>query len=284
VAWADARINFLAALVVVLLGFAGAGCLGGSERQSGGPLREPGDGESWSSAPVKAGQFLVVGLAVPRNASEHEAVLERVEPSDRASARGLELRYAAVRSGSRHCTIGAMRDWPPLGCRGELEPVNGFRVRAGERAMILVGARSQSLGRWPLLQFRLRYHVGDDRYETKYGQGMKLRVVPRLSFAESSASFSSFQTAAHNIDCAYRPATRFLRCDLRSGPCYEVGITGQPRACAGKAVQNQAAAVLKPRDSWLYHGFRCYAGRASIRCRNQVFEGFFLSERRSHRT
>jgi len=255
----------------------------GCSKVSDGPLRDTSGIGSWSSAPVKVGQFLVITVIVPRNASGHEAVLERLEPVHSASTRGLEMRYAAVRNVGR-CRAGAARDWPPLGCRGELEPVNGFRVGTGEHALILVGARSQTVGRWWIPDFRLHYRIGDRRYETSYAQGMKVRVVRRLGYAESSASFSSFVTQARNIGCAFLGATRALRCELRSGPCYELRITGRPSACADDLAPDRSARALKPRETWLYRGFRCYAGRASIRCRNQVFEGFFLSERRSHHT
>jgi hypothetical protein len=162
--------------------------------------------------------------------------------------------------------------------------VNRFRIHNGDFTEILVGARSQRLGKWSIPDFRLRYRVGDRHYETSYGQGMKVRVVPRPEFAHSSASFASFQTEAHNIRCAFVRATKAVRCDLRSGPCYELKIVGRSSVCAAGTPPTRSGRVLQAGASWLYHGFRCYAGHANIRCRNQRFEGFFLSERRSHRT
>jgi hypothetical protein len=258
-----------------------AACRGDS--LSEGPLRETSGGHSWSSAPVKVGQFLVTGVTTPKNESGHEVVLERLEPVDDAVARGLELRYAAVDPRSRTCRVGALRDWPPLGCRGETRPVNGFRVPEGEAALILVGARAQRTGRWSLLDFRLRYRIGGHHYATSYGQGMKLRVVRKMRGAKSSASFSSFRTETGNIACAYAATTRFLACNLRSGRCYEMALAGSARRCSDTAAHLRSAHVLKARETWLYHGYRCHAGHASVHCRNQNFKGFFLSARRSHR-
>lgn len=131
-------------------------------------------------------------------------------------------------------------------------------------------------------------------------QGLGLRVVRDLPWPESSASFPAFQTEAHNIECYFIRSTESLRCDIRTGlkppprkaaGCtrrmtgYEMKVVGHPQAvCAPEAVLLPILRVLKARTSWLFHGFRCYAGHSSIRCRNQVFEGFFLSKRRSHST
>lgn len=278
----DARRCFVNGLVVLLSSLILTGCL--DDSPAGGPLADTSEGGSGSSAPVKRGQFLVVGVVTQRNEGSEDAVLEEVEPREPGWARGLEMRYAVVPAVSR-CRVGALRDWPPLGCATRLRPVRGFRVPRGGRALILAGARSQRLGRWSIPAFRLRYHVGSRRYETSYSQGLTLRVVPQPAWAHSSASFSSFQTEARNIGCAYLRSTKFLRCAIRTGPCYEMKLVGPPRsACARKAVLDPSARVGKARESWLYHGFRCYVGRASVRCRNQVFEGFFLSERKSHGT
>jgi hypothetical protein len=130
--------------------------------------------------------------------------------------------------------------------------------------------------------FRLRYRVGDRHFETTYRQGMGLRLERDLPWLESSASFSSFQTAAGNIGCTYSKSTKLLRCAIRTGRCYEMKVAAPPKYdCAPEAVADPAARVVKARDSWLYHGFRCYVGRTSVRCRNQVFERFFLSGRKS---
>jgi hypothetical protein len=233
---------------------------------------------------VGRGQFHVFGLSVPRNTGSEDAILERVEPAHSRDIRGLEMRYGAVRMPNRGCQIGSARGWPPLGCRGKIRPVRGFRIPSGAYGAILVGARSQELGQWSIPSFRVRYLVADRQYEATFRQGMDLQVVRALPWAESSASFSSFQTEAHNIGCAFLSSTKFLRCKLRTGRCYEMKIVGPTRsACAGAALP-RSARVVKAADSWLYRGFRCYVGRASVRCRNQVFEGFFLSERRSHST
>jgi hypothetical protein len=237
------------------------------------------------TGPVMRDQFHVFGLWVPKNTGSDEAVLESVVPSNPSSSRGLEMRYGAIRVPNRGCQIGSARGWPPLGCRGRIRPVKGFHVPSGARAQILIGARSHELGRWSVHAFRVRYHVGDRHFDATYEQGMGLHVVRDLPWADSSASFSSFQTESDNIGCAYLRSSKYLRCATRTGSCYEMKVVGPPRsACAGKAVLEPSAQVVKARDSWLYHGFRCYVGRASVRCRNQVFEGFFLSGRRSHST
>jgi hypothetical protein len=269
--------------LLALVALIATGCLDRSHRTDG-PLNDRTGNEYRVSGPVKRGQFFVLGLFVPKNESGQEVVLERLEPADPGLANALEMRYSAVLLQARGCRVGAARDWPPLGCRGKLRPVDGFRIPDGTETQILVGARSQQLGTWSIPAFRLRYRAGDRGYETTYREGMKLQVVRGLGFARRSASFASFETAAHNIGCAYTSATGVLRCELRSGPCYEMTIAGPPRDCAGGEPHNASDRVLKARGSWLYHGFRCYAGHANVRCRNQVFEGFFLSDRRSHRT
>ena len=149
--------------------------------------------------------------------------------------------------------------------------------------MILVGVRANHPGRWSVLDFRLRYRMGDHSYEASYGQGLKIRVVPTMRGAQSSAAFSSFRTETGNVVCAYLEDARLLRCYRRSGPCYETSVGGRPQRCS-RTPPPAAAHVVRARDSWLYHGFRCYAGHSSVRCRNQVFEGFFLSSTRSHHT
>jgi hypothetical protein len=279
----DARWWFVGGLVVLLASLIVAGCM--DDSPGGGPLGDTSEGGSRFSAPVKRGQFLVVGVITQKNNGGQDAVLEEVEPREPDWARGLEMRYAVVPADNRGCRVGVMRDWPPLGCASRMRPVQGFRVATGGRALILVGARSQELGRWSIPSFRVAYRVGDRNFETAYSQGMGLRVVRDLPWAESSASFSAFRTEAGNIGCAYLHSTRFLRCAIRTGPCYEMKVVGPPRAdCAEESVLDPPARVVKARDSWLYDGFRCYVGRASVRCRNQVFEGFFLSGRKSHST
>lgn len=285
---------FFGGLILLLVALSAAGCLSDSGR-AGGPLGETSDGGSWASGPVKRGQFLVVGVFTRKNESGHEVVLESIEPRDPDRAEGLELRYAAVQAPTRGCQVGALSNWPPLGCASKIRPVKGFRIaRGAAETEILVGARSQHLGRWFIPAFRLRYSVGASHYETSYSQGIRVRVVRRLRGAESSASFPSFQTEAHNIGCAYTRSTGLLRCEIRTGlkeGCpgssssgFEMMVTGPARPFCGGQAPERSARVLNARASWLYHGFRCYAGHSSIRCRNQVFKGFFLSPSRSRST
>lgn len=118
------------------------------------------------TGPVKRGQFHVLGVVVPKNKGSDEAILESLEPSNPSSIRGLEMRYGAVRFPSGRCRVGSARGWPPLGCSGKIRPVRGFRIPSGAYGAVLVGARSQELGRWTIPAFRVRYRVGDGHFET----------------------------------------------------------------------------------------------------------------------
>jgi hypothetical protein len=266
--------------VVAVVLLVATGCQ--HERQSGGPLQDSSRTRSVTSAPVKRGQFFVIGVMVPPSASRESALLESLGPADPETAQGLELRYAVVVS-SRGCRVGAARNWPPLGCVTKMRAVKGFRVPGHGVAELLVGARSQRIGRWTIPAFRLHYRVGDRRYKTTYYQGMEPRVVRRLKSAEASAAFSSFRTEDGTIGCAYSRASRRLSCTRGGMFClgFVMTATGSPReACT---LDLKPVHVLNARQTWLYRGFRCYVGHSSVRCRNQIFKGFVVNQKGARR-
>ncbi len=149
-----------------------AACGSGADE---GPLaQEPGN-SSYATAPAKTGQTVSFGLWLPVNPGP-EAILRSVEPADPTEAKGLELRYSAVRPDSG-CNVGALYGWPPHGCEGDLVALDGFHVPEGTHGGILVGAQAPELGRWLVHAFRVRYEVGGRTFEDVYSQGIGLNVT-----------------------------------------------------------------------------------------------------------
>ena len=186
----DARRCFVVGCLFALL-LSAAGCRS-SSRETGGPLRDEAGNRTMATAPVRRGQFHVLGLFVPKNKGNR-----RCDPRERGAEQA-----------EQHPRLGdALRRRPPpeswvhdrLGTRlaparlpGEDPPGPGVPDPEWSVRRILIGARS-------LPSFRVAYRVGDRNFKTTYLQGMGLRVVRDLPWAESSASFSAFRTEAGNI-------------------------------------------------------------------------------------
>src|SRR5262245_55841756 len=172
----------LATTLLVALLLVCTGCGDRAHKPSAGPLASTSEDRSWSGAPVKPGEFLVVGVWLEQNESGHDLVLDQLVPDDASRAEGLEMRYAAVRVPQDGCQVGALRGWVPRGCAGRTHPVAGYRVRPGARTEILVGARSTTEGSWFIPAFRLEYGSGSNRYVATFNQGMRFRVSARSKY------------------------------------------------------------------------------------------------------
>jgi len=256
-----------------------AGCAHGS-----GPLGVDGGGSS-TGGQVAVGQYLVVPVVLPANKGAKDAILESLEPADPVSARGLELRYAAVRLPDSLCG-GSTRGWPPRPCpAGRLHPVAGFRYRAGARAEILVGARSIRPGRWSVPAFRLRYSVGGSHYSAVYAQGVAIHSDPTFAF----------QTPRRDVVCEADERERSLQCQLSAGAiephpatCYGEKLVGYWLEHAGRAgIMCGRRDLIRPRtvlrSALRRSGFACTLRAAGVRCSNRSGHGFFVSNRRSYR-
>jgi hypothetical protein len=230
---------------------------------------------------------LTVGVVLPANKSGRDAILESLEPADPGSARGLELRYAAVRLPDPSCQVGLFLGWPPGPCPvGHLHPVEGFRYAAGEYAAeILVGARSSRPGTWSIRAFRLRYRVGGRGYSAVYAQGVDLRSDPTFAF----------QTPLRDVVCEVDERERFLQCQLSAGEikprpatCLQYRLVGYSLRQFGRAEIMCGRTKLIPprtilRSSVGRTGFACVLRAAGVRCRNRSGHGFFVSKRRSYK-
>jgi uncharacterized protein DUF6636 len=252
-----------------------------------GPLAVTGGDSSWLSAPVPVGRFLTAGIFVPANTSGEDAIFESFEPADPGAARGLELRYAAVRLPDPPCQIGGFLGWPPGACPvAHMHPVEGFRHRAGERAVeILVGARSSRPGIWSIGAFRLRYRVGVHRYSEVYSQGIVVRSNPTFAF----------QTPQRDVVCQGDGRERLLQCQLSAGEiephpatCLQYRLVGYSLRPFGRAeVMCGRKDMIQPRTilrtAIRRVGFECVMRGAGVRCHNRSGHGFFVSRRRSYR-
>jgi hypothetical protein len=130
------------------------------------------DSGTGGGGPALPGQFLATTIDTPKLTGSEDAVLDSIELVRPEQARGLTVRYALLTEG----TPGSDRGWPP---RGRSVPVEGGHIRPGAYGFIWVGMASHELGDWKLLNFRLRYHIGDRRYETVIHQAASVQVVEK---------------------------------------------------------------------------------------------------------
>jgi hypothetical protein len=144
----------------------------------GGPLQDPNLPSSAVGAKRGAGKPISVGLFLPWNVDDEDAVLDRLVPL--SPSVGIEVVDAGVLP-PEVPGIGAVNGWPPEGMT-EPPPVHGFVVPPGEGSLdgyqIVVGVRAAEPGVHTIPGFEVRYRVGGADYRAVMLQGVWI-CVPR---------------------------------------------------------------------------------------------------------
>ena len=142
-----------------------------------GPLGRPGStGKtgSWSGGGVRSGQFFVTAIPLAQRPRNKPAVLLSARPFKASDARGLTIRYAAVKAPSYGMSIGGARGWKPKAWG--LRTLPGFVVGPDERAAVVVGATSSRPGHYFIRSFVIEYLIGSRHYRAIFDQGLEVCV------------------------------------------------------------------------------------------------------------
>jgi hypothetical protein len=144
----------------------------------GGPLQPELTGVSNTGAKRGVGKPVTVGLFLPWNVGDENAVLDGLVPL--SPSEGIEVVGSGVLPPAASA-IGAVGGWPPEGMR-EPPPVPGFAIPPGEGSLdayqILVGVQATGPGVHTIPGFEIRYHVGGTDHRAVLIQGVWI-CVPR---------------------------------------------------------------------------------------------------------
>jgi hypothetical protein len=143
----------------------------------GGPLQDASlSGPMASGGRREAGGRASFGFVVPWNASEQEAVLDRLVPI--APTAGIEVIGAGV-LGPEEDLVPFGAGYPPEG-RLKPPPVRGYRIPPGSSALdsfqLVVGVRATGPGVHSIAGFVVEYSVGGTAYRAIVLQGVWICV------------------------------------------------------------------------------------------------------------
>jgi hypothetical protein len=188
-------------LVLVLVFVAGLSTERRERETDSGPLQggRPWDSGSFESAAINEGAAISIGVYVPVPAElEADLVLDGVTLAGRAD----ELDVVGVRvstgAGPSFVCAGAIRGFPPAGCR--LFPLPGWHVSpeaiVHRGFQVILGLSTSHAGVFGFPAVVLRYHDAHASYEAVFLQGAQL-CVPRAHYksgCHATAELGSLQS------------------------------------------------------------------------------------------